>query len=98
MKEKFLVTGMTCSACSAGIERYLKNKEGVFSANVSLMGESMMVEYDEKKISTKEIIQIVQDLGYGASVYDENILKQKEPQPKALKKRFLLSRSLQPSY
>ena len=47
MKEKFTVTGMTCSACSAGIERTLNKMEGIVKAEVSLMGESMNVEYDE---------------------------------------------------
>ncbi len=91
MKKKFSVTGMTCSACSAGIERTLNRKKGVICANVSLMGERMEVEYDENTISQEEIIQSVVDLGYGASVFDENAFQEKKPQPDKLKKRFLLS-------
>lgn len=55
MKEKFTVTGMTCSACSAGIERTLKKMDGIKSVEVSLMGESMNVEYDEAIVSREAI-------------------------------------------
>ena len=91
MKEKFTVTGMSCAACSAGIERTLNKTEGVRKAEVSLMGESMVVEYDERKISREKIIQPVVDLGYGAKLFDENVLRERKPQPDLLKKRFFLS-------
>lgn len=91
MKEKFSVTGMSCAACSAGIERTLRKTKGVLQADVSLMGESMLVEYDERVISRENIIQIVVDLGYNAALYEENVLKERKPQPDLLKKRFFLS-------
>ena len=91
MKEKFSVSGMTCSACSAGIERTLSKLKGVQSAEVSLMGESMVVEYDEKILSVQEIIQAVADLGYGAAPYDKEVLKSREPASDTLKKRFFVS-------
>ena len=91
MKEKFSVTGMSCAACSAGIERTVKRLHGVKNAEVSLMGESMVVEYDEKQISRENIIKTVVDLGYGASIFDENVLKERKPQPNKLKLRFFLS-------
>ena len=59
MKEKFTVTGMTCSACSAGIERTLNKMEGIIKAEVSLMGESMNVEYDETAVTREQIIAAV---------------------------------------
>ena len=65
MKEKFSVTGMSCAACSAGIERTLKKLNGVIHVEVSLMGESMQVEYDEGTVSSDEIIHAVVELGYG---------------------------------
>ena len=91
MKEKFSITGMTCSACSAGIERTVRRLEGVMGAEVSLMGESMVVEYDESRITRDDIINAVVDLGYGATIYNENVLEAKKPQPNKLKRRFLLS-------
>ncbi len=91
MKEKFSVTGMTCSACSAGIERTLNRTKGVQSAEVSLMGECMQVEYNPEEITQKQIIQTVIELGYGATIFDENALKATKPQSDKLKKRFLIS-------
>ena len=91
MKEKFSISGMTCTACSAGIERTLSRIDGIEKAEVSLMSESMSVIYDENKIKTEEIIQAVVSLGYGASILDKNVLKERKPQPNVLKKRFLLS-------
>lgn len=82
---------MTCAACSAGIERTVKRLDGVTTAEVSLMGESMVVEYDEKLTSREKIIQAVVDLGYGATIYDEKALEARKPQTDTLKKRFLLS-------
>lgn len=69
MKTKFNVKGMSCSACALGIEKHLNKLEGVKSAAVSLMTESMLVEYDEKIISTDMIIGKVNKLGYHASLF-----------------------------
>ncbi len=91
MKEKFSITGMTCSACSVGIERTVGRLNGVEKTEVSLMGESMLVEYNESSITREEIIRTVVDLGYGATLFDENVLKESKPQPNKLKKRFFIS-------
>ncbi len=91
MQEKFSVTGMSCAACSAGIERTLNKTNGVEKAEVSLMGECMTVAFDEKTITKEEIIAAVQSLGYGAAIFDEKLLQEKKPQPNRLKKRFFLS-------
>jgi len=91
MKEKFSVTGMTCSACSAGIERTVRKLHGVSSVNVSLMGESMSVEYDEGVLSRQEIMDNVVGLGYGIETYNENVLEGRKPQPNLLRKRFFIS-------
>ncbi len=91
MKAKYSVTGMTCSACSAGIERTVKKLKGVQSASVSLMGECMTVEYDETLLTKEEVFSAVIGLGYGIDDYDENVLKERKPQPDKLKKRFVWS-------
>ena len=91
MKEKFSVSGMSCAACSAGIERTLQKIDGVACAEVSLMGESMQVEYDEKVVSQDTLIQAVVELGYGVKPFEENPLKRETPQPERLKKRFFIS-------
>ena len=91
MKEKFSVKGMTCSACSAGIERTVRRLNGVEKADVSLMLESMIVEYDERVLSREEIMQAVVDLGYQASLFDESAVDDLKPQHDILKKRFFIS-------
>ena len=91
MKEKFTVTGMTCSACSAGIERTLKKMDGIKSVEVSLMGESMNVEYDEAIVSREAIVAAVKELGYGATLFDVAEWKRQKPQTNTLKRRFFIS-------
>ena len=65
--------------------------EGVSHAEVSLMGESMVVEYEEGRLSSQDIINAVVALGYGAKPFDENVLKAQKPQSDTLKRRFFLS-------
>ena len=91
MQEKFTVRGMSCAACSAGIERAVNKLDGVEKAEVSLMGECMLVSYDENKIDKETIWNAVTGLGYGIEEYDENVFKENKPQPNRLKKRFILS-------
>ncbi|MBQ3221392.1 MAG: heavy metal translocating P-type ATPase [Clostridia bacterium] len=91
MKEKYGVFGMSCAACSAGIERTVGKLKGVEKVEVSLMGECMTVEYDETLLSREEIFSAVTELGYGIEVYNENALEARKPQPNKLKKRFFLS-------
>lgn len=65
--QKFNVTGMTCSACSARIEKNISKTEGIIESNVNLLSNSMTVKYDESKLTESDIIKVVQDTGYGAS-------------------------------
>ncbi|MDO4661562.1 MAG: heavy metal translocating P-type ATPase [Tissierellia bacterium] len=75
MKQKFDVTGMTCAACQANVQKAV-SKLGVDDVNVSLMTNSMNVEYDNNKLSEKDIIQAVEKIGYGANVKGEKVKKE----------------------
>ena len=68
MTEKFNVTGMTCSACSAHVEKSVKKLDGVKSVNVNLLQNNMHVDFDETAVSVDDIINAVASGGYGASV------------------------------
>lgn len=68
MKQKFYVTGMTCSACSAFIDKTINNLDGVLTCSVSLVTNTMIVEYDENICSNNIIIDKVKEIGYGASI------------------------------
>ena len=70
MKEKFDVTGMTCSACSSGVEKCVRKLEGVEEVSVNLLTNSMQVQYDETVLKEKGIIDAVIHAGYGASPAD----------------------------
>ena len=68
MKQKFEVSGMTCTACSAHVEKAVCKLPGVQEVNVSLMTNSMQVDYDQTQTSPDAIIAAVESGGYGASL------------------------------
>lgn len=97
MKTNFNVTGMSCSACSAGIEKKLGKLDGIQSVEVSLLSNSMKVVYDESVVDADKITKEVEAIGYGASVAGE---KKKQAasgeaeivdESASLKKRFIIS-------
>ena len=78
MKQKFDVTGMSCSACSAHVEKAVSRVPGVDQVQVNLLQNSMVVEYEDEATDAAAIIHAVEDAGYGASVKDAH-----EPTKKA---------------
>ena len=79
MKQKFDVTGMTCSACSAHVEKAVRKLDGIGSVSVNLLQNSMVVEYDENALTTDDIIGAVKSGGYGASLQGSNKAISAEP-------------------
>lgn len=71
MKQKFYVTGMTCSACSAHVENAVKKVEGVSSVTVSLLTNGMTVAFDESVTDVDAIVKAVEKSGYGAGVLSD---------------------------
>ena len=89
--QKYRITGMSCAACQARVEKAVSAVEGVTSCSVSLLTNSMGVEGD---VPPLKVIRAVEDTGYGASVSDtsqgmEDILTDRETP--ILKKRIILS-------
>ncbi|NLG92017.1 MAG: heavy metal translocating P-type ATPase [Clostridiales bacterium] len=78
MNQKFQVTGMTCSACSANVEKSVSKLEGVQKVNVNLLTNSMTVDYDAALTGDRAIIEAVEKAGYGASVFRRGEVKAKE--------------------
>ena len=101
MKEKFDVTGMTCSACSAHVEKSVRALSGVKEVSVNLLQNSMQVEYDESVLSEGDIIKAVEHGGYGAAPHQkqgqakplsgETPTNSAKEQTKAMKHRLILS-------
>ena len=67
MKQKFTVTGMTCSACSAHVDKAVRKLPGVQDVNVNLLGGSMTVDGDDS-VTPEAVIAAVEKAGYGASL------------------------------
>ena len=64
MKKVILnVEGMTCSACSNGLEKFLSKQEGIVSASVNLVMATALIEYDEK-LTIKDLNRFVKEAGF----------------------------------
>ena len=71
MKSVFNITGMSCAACAARVDKTVSAVRGVQSVAVNLLKNTMRVEYDEKTISPAVIVSAVERAGYGARVFGE---------------------------
>ncbi len=91
MKKRYCVTGMTCSACSSGIERAVTKLNGVDACEVSLMGKSMNVDFDENVIAEDVLFATVKSLGYSIHNEGEDIAEKTERTDKKLLIRFIIS-------
>ena len=67
MTGKFDITGMTCSACSARVDKVVRAIDGVNDVNVNLLRNNMSVDYEDT-VTEQDIIDAVVAAGYGASV------------------------------
>lgn len=67
-KEKYEVTGMTCSACSSRVEKCVAGLSGIEEVTVNLLTNSMQVVYDEENLNAEAIVSAVEHAGYGASL------------------------------
>lgn len=103
MKQKFDITGMTCSACSSRVEKCVRKLEGIEQVSVNLLTNNMQVEYNEEKLSKEQIVNAVIEAGYGASVpeqkTDSNVVakgqqvetNRMQEEQKAMKQRLWIS-------
>ncbi len=100
MNQKFNVTGMTCSSCSANVEKAVRKLPGVESVNVNLLSNSMTVDFDEAAMDNTKIINAVVDAGYNASIFvrgasagkqKEKAVNPVEEEIKEMKKRTIVS-------
>ncbi|MDD1750523.1 MAG: copper ion binding protein, partial [Methanothrix sp.] len=71
-KAELKVAGMVCAACTAAIEKALRNLEGVTFARVNLGTETASVEYDPEKLRLADLEKAIRDTGY--DVIDEKVV------------------------
>lgn len=76
-KQKFSVTGMTCSACSSHVEKSVRKLSGMEQVTVNLLTNSMQVVYDDTFCKEDTIIEAVEKAGYGASLAGNDEKSQK---------------------
>lgn len=92
-KAELEITGMTCAACSARIEKGLNKIEGVSFANVNLALEKATIEFNPTEVSIADLITKVEKLGYGAhqKQEDKEQVDYREKAIKEQKRKFLIS-------
>ncbi len=78
-KEQFDITGMTCSACSARVQKTVAGLAGVSDVNVNLLKNSMSVVFDETATSGQAIAAAVEKSGYGATMHGAGSASSSEP-------------------
>ena len=89
-EEKFDVTGMSCAACAARVEKSVSKVDGVSSCSVNLLKNNMTVSFDSDKVSNETIILAVEGAGYGASVAKGEV-KTASGEASGIRRRFILS-------
>ena len=80
------IEGMTCSACSNGLEKYLNKQDGIINVSVNLVMASALIEYDEEKLNIKNIETFIKKAGFKSlGLYDN----QEENKPNHDKTKFI---------
>ena len=96
INEKYHVTGMSCAACSARVNKAVSKIDGVKEVNVNLLTNSMVVSYEDK-VNSDTIIEAVTKAGYGASLLEQEEKKEikkenfKDEETPKLLKRLIIS-------
>ncbi len=67
VKKTYKITGMSCAACSAHVEKSVSRLPGIVKVHVNLLSGTMDTEYDKDRLSSAEIIKAVEKGGYGAA-------------------------------
>ncbi|RKV83477.1 MAG: heavy metal translocating P-type ATPase, partial [Bacteroidetes bacterium] len=100
MKEKFNISGMTCAACVAHVQKAVESLEGTDNVNVNLLTNSMTLDLDTSRTVVADVIDAVERAGYGASAAGNEPTKSRksntirenfDKETKALKYRLIIS-------
>jgi len=76
------IDGMTCSACSSGLEKYLRKQKGVITANVNLVLAQALIEYEDD-LTVEELERFVKEAGFiSLGIYEEGKLEGKKKDSK----------------
>jgi len=92
------ITGMTCAACSARIERVLRATEGVLSADVNLAAETAQIVYDPALTRTQDLRQLIDDAGFGSQIVSRSAALFEERRREAALRLDAQKRELIPAF
>jgi len=76
--EKYVISGMSCAACSASVTRVVQKLDGVKKCDVNLITGKMEVVFDPKKVSSADFIRVVEKAGFGIEKEQEKSIAQKK--------------------
>ena len=97
-KQTLKITGMSCAACSARIEKRLTKLDGIEACAVNLAAEKAYVTFDENQVTTDNVIATIAKLGFGAAraeeISEEETKRRKANEMRALKWTLILSATL----
>ena len=82
-QEEYIISGMSCAACSSSVQRVVSRLEGVESCDVNLITGKMTVSYDEQKTGQADFTRVVEKAGFGIRPYTP----EKAEKPKAAEKK-----------
>ena len=92
MKKVLLkIEGMTCSACSSGLEKYLNKQDGIIAASVNLIMNNASIEYDDAKLTLEQVEKFVDKAGFSSAGIDN---LEKEEKKKSNEKYKLIGISV----
>ena len=92
MKKVLLkIEGMTCSACSSGLEKYLNKQDGIIAASVNLIMNNASIEYDDNKLTLEQVEKFVDKAGFSSAGIDN---LEKEEKKKSNEKYKLIGISV----
>jgi Cu+-exporting ATPase len=84
------VSGMTCAACQARVQRTLQKQPGVIDASVNLMMKSAAVTFDPRAVSPERLVEVIRETGYGAELAspDQTAFEEQEARDQATEREF----------
>ena len=85
------IEGMTCSACSSGLEKYLNKQDGIIAASVNLIMNNASIEYDDNKLTLEQVEKFVDKAGFSSAGIDN---LEKEEKKKSNEKYKLIGISV----
>ena len=90
-KETYLISGMSCAACSSAVERVTRKIDGVEQSDVNLTTKKMTITYDTDKVTPQLIISKVQKAGFGCELFNKDKSENDNPDQGKTGKKLIIT-------